>query len=47
MIDLSPGFHFRRGGDAILHSQCNVIAAAPLGVERFAEGRLRAETAVL
>jgi sarcosine oxidase, subunit beta len=33
--------------DLILRGRCDVIDAAPLGVERFAEGRLLEETAVL
>lgn len=33
--------------DLILHGKCDVIDAAPLGVQRFAEGRLLEETAVL
>jgi sarcosine oxidase subunit beta len=33
--------------DLISHGKCDVIDAAPLGVERFAEGRLLEETAVL
>ncbi len=33
--------------DLILHGKCDVIDAAPLGVERFAAGRLLEETAVL
>ncbi|MFN0088111.1 MAG: NAD(P)/FAD-dependent oxidoreductase [Blastocatellia bacterium] len=33
--------------DLILHGKCDVIDAFPLGVERFAEGRLLEETAVL
>ncbi|HZS05164.1 MAG TPA: FAD-dependent oxidoreductase [Blastocatellia bacterium] len=33
--------------DLILHGRCDVIDAALLGVERFAEGRLLEETAVL
>jgi sarcosine oxidase, subunit beta len=33
--------------DLILRGRCDVIDAAPLGVERFAEGKLLEETAVL
>ncbi|MFN0123857.1 MAG: NAD(P)/FAD-dependent oxidoreductase [Blastocatellia bacterium] len=33
--------------DLILHGRCEIIDAYPLGVERFAEGRLLEETAVL
>ncbi|MGH9842674.1 MAG: NAD(P)/FAD-dependent oxidoreductase [Blastocatellia bacterium] len=33
--------------DLILHGRCDVLDARPLGVERFAEGRLLEETAVL
>lgn len=33
--------------DLILHGRCDVLDATPLGVERFAEGRLLEETAVL
>jgi sarcosine oxidase subunit beta len=33
--------------DLILHGRCDVIDATPLGVERFAQGRLLEETAVL
>ena len=33
--------------DLILHGRCDVLDAYPLGVERFAEGRLLEETAVL
>jgi sarcosine oxidase subunit beta len=33
--------------DLILHGRCEVMDASPLGVERFAEGRLLEETAVL
>ncbi|QQS47953.1 MAG: FAD-binding oxidoreductase [Acidobacteriota bacterium] len=37
----------RMVADLILHGGCQVLDAAPLGVERFAEGRLLEETAVL
>ncbi len=33
--------------DLILHGECRVLDARPLGAERFAEGRLLEETAVL
>ncbi len=33
--------------DLVLHGRCDVLDAAPLGVERFTEGRLLEETAVL
>jgi sarcosine oxidase subunit beta len=33
--------------DQILHGRCDVIDATPLGIERFAQGRLLEETAVL
>ncbi len=33
--------------DLILHGKCEILDAKPLGVERFAEGRLLEETAVL
>lgn len=33
--------------DLVLHGRCHVLDAAPLGVERFTEGRLLEETAVL
>lgn len=33
--------------DLILHDRCEILDAAPLGVERFAEGRLLEETSVL
>lgn len=37
----------RMTADLVLHGSCEVLDATPLGVERFAEGRLLEETAVL